>query len=41
VTPDLSLLVRLDNVADKQYELARYYGTSGRTWFAGLRYGIR
>ena len=41
VAPDVSLLVRLDNVADKQYELARYYGTSGRTWFAGLRYGIR
>ena len=41
VTPDVSLLLRLDNVADKQYELARYYGTSGRTWFAGLRYGIR
>lgn len=41
VTPDVSLLVRLNNVADKQYELARNYGTSGRTWFAALRYGIR
>jgi vitamin B12 transporter len=41
IAPELSLLVRLDNVADKQYELARNYGTSGRTWFAGLRYGIR
>lgn len=40
-TPDVSLLLRLDNVADKQYELARNYGSSGRTWFAGLRYGIR
>jgi vitamin B12 transporter len=40
-TPGVSLLLRLNNVADKQYELARYYGTSGRTWFAGLRYGIR
>ncbi len=40
-TPDVSLLLRLNNVADKQYELARNYGTSGRTWFAALRYGIR
>ncbi|RZA35204.1 MAG: TonB-dependent receptor [Lysobacteraceae bacterium] len=39
--PGVSLLLRLNNAADKQYELARYYGTSGRTWFAGLRYGIR
>ncbi len=41
ITPDVSLLVRLNNVADKHYELARNYGTSGRTWFAALRYGIR
>ena len=40
-TPELSLLVRLNNVADKHYELARHYGTSGRTWFAALRYGMR
>jgi vitamin B12 transporter len=39
-TPELSLLVRVNNVADKHYELARNYGTSGRTWFAALRYGI-
>ncbi|KFI09038.1 TonB-dependent receptor domain-containing protein [Massilia sp. BSC265] len=41
ITPDVSLLARLDNVADKRHELARHYGTSGRTWFAALRYGIR
>jgi vitamin B12 transporter len=41
IAPDVSLLVRLNNAAGKQYELARYYGTSGRTWFAALRYGIR
>jgi len=40
-TPDWSLLVRLDNAADKRYELARNYGTAGRSWFAALRYGIR
>ncbi|GAB3471123.1 TonB-dependent receptor [Massilia terrae] len=39
--PDWSLLVRLDNATAKRYELARYYGTAGRSWFAGLRYGIR
>ena len=38
---DLSLLARVDNAADKGYELARNYGTGGRSWFAGLRYGIR
>jgi vitamin B12 transporter len=41
ITPAWSLLVRLDNAADKRYELARYYGTAGRSWFAALRYGIR
>lgn len=40
-TPDWSLLLRVDNVGDKGYETARNYGTSGRTWFAALRYGIR
>ena len=41
VTRDWSLLVRVDNAADKHYELARNYGTAGRTWFAGIRYGLR
>lgn len=40
-TSDWSLLVRLDNAADKHYELARNYGTAGRSWFAALRYGVR
>jgi vitamin B12 transporter len=40
-TPDWSLLLRLDNAAEKRYELARNYGTAGRSWFAALRYGIR
>lgn len=38
---DFSLLARVNNAADKHYELARNYGTGGRSWFAGLRYGIR
>jgi vitamin B12 transporter len=41
MTRDWSLLVRVDNAFDKSYELARNYGTSGRTWFAGIRYGVR
>jgi vitamin B12 transporter len=40
MTRDWSLLVRVDNAADKHYELARNYGTAGRTWFAGIQYGI-
>jgi vitamin B12 transporter len=41
MTRDWSLLVRVDNAANKSYELARNYGTAGRAWFAGIRYGIR
>jgi vitamin B12 transporter len=40
-TREVSLLVRVDNLADQRYELARNYGTAGRTMFAALRYGIR
>ncbi|WP_036172597.1 TonB-dependent receptor domain-containing protein [Massilia sp. 9096] len=39
-TGDWSLLVRLDNAFDERYELARFYGTAGRSWFAALRYGF-
>jgi vitamin B12 transporter len=41
LSPDWSLLVRLDNAADKRYQLARYYGSAGRSWFGALRYGFR
>ena len=41
VSPDWSLLLRVENLADKRYELARNYRTAGQTWFAALRYGIR
>ena len=37
---DWSALVRWNNVADKQYELARFYGTAGSNVFAALRYGF-
>lgn len=41
MTRDWSLLVRVDNAADKHYDLARNYGTAARIWFAGIRYGVR
>ena len=41
VAPDWSVLLRWNNAADKQYELARTYATAGSKVFAGLRYGIK
>ena len=41
INDDFSLLARVNNATDKSYELARNYGTGGRSWFAGLRYGLR
>ena len=38
---DWSAVVKLNNVADKQYETARFYNTAGRQVFAGIRYGVR
>jgi vitamin B12 transporter len=40
-TPDWSLLVRWNNIADKKYALARNYGTPGSKAFVGLRYGYK
>ena len=39
--PSWSALVRWNNVADKQYAVARFYATSGSTVFAGIRYGMK
>ena len=36
---DWSVLVRWNNVGDKQYDLARNYATAGSKIFAGIRYG--
>jgi vitamin B12 transporter len=41
VSPDWSLMLRADNLADKRYETARYYGAAGRSVFASIRYGFR
>ena len=40
-TRDWSALVRWNNVADKQYDLARFYNTPGSKVFAGIRYGYK
>ncbi|WP_374585816.1 TonB-dependent receptor domain-containing protein [Pseudoduganella sp.] len=39
--PSWSATVRWNNVADKQYEVARLYGTAGSSVYAGLRYGYK
>ena len=33
-----TLLARVDNLADKDYQLARTYATPGRTLFVGLKW---
>lgn len=38
---DWSALVRWNNAADKQYDLARNYATPGAKVFAGIRYGYK
>ncbi|TFW27374.1 TonB-dependent receptor domain-containing protein [Duganella callida] len=40
-TKDWSALVRWNNIADKQYDLARFYATPGSKVFAGIRYGYK
>lgn len=38
---DWSVLARWNNVADKNYEVARNYATPGAKFFAAVRYGIK
>lgn len=38
IARDFTLVARLDNVADKDYQLARTYATPGRTFYAGLKW---
>lgn len=35
---DLTLLARVDNLADKHYELAQTYGTAGRSFYIGMKW---
>jgi len=41
LTRDWSVLARVANATDKNYQVARYYGVPGTTYFAGIRYGIK
>ncbi|WP_028996777.1 TonB-dependent receptor domain-containing protein [Azohydromonas australica] len=38
LVPGLELQARVDNLADKAYETARFYGTAGRTLLVSLRW---
>ncbi len=38
VARDYLIYARLDNLADKNYELARNYATAGRTFFVGVKW---
>ena len=38
---DWTFLARVDNLADKKYELARTYATAGRTFYAGVKWAPR
>ena len=40
IDKDLTVLLRLDNVNDAQYQLANGYATAGRTWYAGLKWAL-
>ena len=41
VARDWTVLARWNNVTDKNYELAKNYGTAGSTVFVGLRYAMK
>jgi vitamin B12 transporter len=41
IAPDWSLLARWNNVANKEYELAKDFATAGSKVFVGLRYGMK
>ena len=38
---DWTFLARVDNLADKKYELARTYATAGRSFYAGVKWAPR
>ncbi len=40
LAPDWSLEVRANNILDKDYELARNYGTQGANAFVAVRYAM-
>jgi vitamin B12 transporter len=38
IAKDWTLLARVDNLADRQYELARTYATAGRSFYVGVKW---
>ena len=38
---DWTLLVRIDSLADKKYQLANTYATAGRTFYVGAKWAPR
>jgi vitamin B12 transporter len=38
IARDYTLLARIDNLADKDYQLARNYATAGRTFYVGVKW---
>ena len=38
IAQDFTLLARVDNLSDKDYQLARTYVTPGRTLYVGLKW---
>jgi vitamin B12 transporter len=38
ITPELSVVARIDNVADRDYQLVRNYATPGRAAYLGLKW---
>ena len=36
--PDWTLLARVDNVGDKDYQTARGYATAGQTFYVGMKW---
>lgn len=40
IARDTTLLARIDNVADKDYQLARTYATAGRTVYVGVKWAM-
>ncbi len=41
LTPEWSLVARINNLADKRYELARTYATEGRSGYIGVKWEAR
>jgi len=41
ITPGLTFIARIDNAADRDYQLIRNYSTLGRTFYAGLKWSPR